>query len=84
MSVQHQGLPVGGCKAQSDEAVALVNLSKQLEEHILRYLDALRDTGGIDQRWLQTGRTDIEKGFMSVNRAVLQPGRVRLPSDDQE
>lgn len=84
MSGQHQGLPVGGYKAQSDEAVALVNLNKQLEEHVLRQLDALKGTAGIYQRWLQAGRTDIEKGFMSVNRAVFQPGRVRLPSDDQE
>ena len=84
MSGQHPGLPVGGYKAQSDEAVALVNLNKQLEECILRHLDALAAKSGIDPRWLQAGRTDIEKGFMSVNRAVFQPGRVRLPSDYQE
>jgi hypothetical protein len=35
----------------------------------------------IDQRWLATGRTDIEKGFMAVNRAIFQPGRAQLEGE---
>jgi hypothetical protein len=78
---QHNGLPVSGYKPQSDDKVATVNLNKQHEERILRVLDGLRDDPSVDQRWLATGRTQLEKAFMSINRAVFQPGRVKLPED---
>lgn len=75
------GLPVSGYKPQSDERVAVVNANKALEERILRQLDELKADPSIDQRWLAVGRTAIEKGFMAVNRAIFQPGRVSLPED---
>lgn len=79
---QHQGLPVSGYKAQSDEKVTIVNTNKALEERVLRQLDELNRDPRIDPRWLAIGRTAIENGFMAVNRAVFQPGRVSLPEDE--
>lgn len=79
----HTGLPVGGYRPQSDEAVHLVNLNKEMEEYTLRALDILRDNPGVDQRWLQAGRTQIELGWMAINRSIFKPGRVRLPEDDE-
>ncbi len=32
--------------------------------------------------WLAIARTQIEQGFMALNRAVFKPGRVRLAEDD--
>ena len=81
--MSHTGLPVGGYRPQSDEAVSLVNVNKEIEERVLRILDELRDYPGIDGRWLSIGRTQIEQGFMAVNRAVFQPARLRLPEDDE-
>lgn len=78
---EHSGLPVAGYKPQSDSNVALVNLNKQLEEHVLRQLDALAQDDSIDKRWLAIGRTAIENGFMAVNRSVFKPGRVTLSTD---
>lgn len=80
---QHQGLPVAGYKPQADDKVATVNVNKALEERVLRQLDNLAKTPGIDGRWLAIGRTAIENGFMAVNRSVFQPGRVVLPEDNQ-
>lgn len=77
------GLPVSGYTTQSDSAVEQVNLHKQLEERVLRVLDELATLDTVDKRWLAIGRTDIEKGFMSVNRAVFRPRRVRLDDKDQ-
>ncbi|MBA4222224.1 MAG: cyclic nucleotide-binding protein [Methylobacterium sp.] len=73
---QHSGLPVQGYRPQSGEAVALVNLNKQLEEQVLRALDLLAANPEIDVRWLAIGRTSIEQGFMAVNRAVFKPARL--------
>lgn len=78
---KHQGLPVAGYKPQDDDKVALVNENKALEERVLRQIEKLGALDGVDKRWLAAGRTDIEKGFMAVNRAIFQPGRVELPED---
>jgi hypothetical protein len=73
----HAGLPVAGYRAQSDQTVAQVNRNKEIEEDVLRVLDALKEIADVDQRWLAVGRTHIEQGFMAVNRAIFQPGRVQ-------
>lgn len=73
---QHSGLPVEGYRPQSGEAVAQVNLNKQMEEHVLRLLDELAANPEVDGRWLAIGRTSIEQGFMAVNRAVFKPSRL--------
>ena len=78
---KHAGLPVAGYKPQGDEAVRLVNGNKEIEEGILRVLDLLAARPDIDKRCLAIGRSQIEQGFMAVNRAVFQPGRVRRPED---
>jgi hypothetical protein len=79
----HQGLPVSGYQPQSSVKVDLVNANKAIEEQVLRRLDALSQHNGlVDPRWLAIGRTAIEQGFMAVNRAVFQPGRVSLPDDE--
>ncbi len=78
-----KGLPVQGYKpTQPDWAIALVNENKVLEERILRQIDAHRDRGSdLDQRHVAIARTEIEKAFMSLNRAVFQPQRIQLPED---
>jgi len=78
---EHQGLPVAGYRPQGDDRVALVNRNKEIEERVLRILDELKTMPEVDPRWLATGRTDIEKGFMAVNRAVFQPARVLLAEE---
>lgn len=75
---QFAGLPVAGYRPQGEAAVHFVNRNKQAEERVLRILDELAATDGIDKRWLAIGRTSIEQGFMAVNRAVFQPDRVEL------
>lgn len=75
------GLPIAGYRPQSPENIALGNANKLIEEQVLRVLDGLAGRPEIDKRWLAIGRTDIERGFMAVNRAVFQPRRVTLPDD---
>jgi hypothetical protein len=75
----HTPIPVSGYQPQSDSTIDLVNANKALEEQTLRVLDSL--AGKVDPRWLAIGRTDIEKGWMAVNRAIFQPSRAKLPGD---
>lgn len=78
---EHIGLPVAGYHAQSAANLIAVNTAKRLEEIVLRHLDKLAADPAIEKRWLSIGRTQIELGFMAANRAVFQPGRVRLDED---
>lgn len=76
--MSHQGLPVSGYRAQSQEHIDLVNGMKESEEVILRSLDEMKANPEIDQRWLAIGRTNLEQAFMAINRSVFKPGRVAL------
>ena len=82
MTEKLQGLPVQGYRPQSEEAVLIVNTMKGAEEKILRALDDMAERDDIDKRWLAVGRTQIEQGFMAVNRSVFRPARARLPEDE--
>lgn len=86
---EHAGLPVAGYRKQPQRAVDLVNENKEAEERLLRLIDDLGNgrspTGELfaaDPRWLAIARTDLEKGFMALNRAIFKPARVILPEDD--
>ncbi|MDP3408089.1 hypothetical protein [Bosea sp. (in: a-proteobacteria)] len=85
---KHAGLPVAGYQPQDATRVALVNVNKEAEERVMRILDELSDRSlladpPIDERWLREGRLLIEQGFMAVNRAIFQPGRIKLSEDDR-
>ncbi|WCA60264.1 hypothetical protein G6M16_007040 [Agrobacterium tumefaciens] len=77
-----KGLPVLGYRDQNEENLDLVNTNKQLEEVILTRLDLLAQLEDIDKRWLALGRTQIEQGFMAINRAIFKPGRVQIDVGD--
>jgi DUF1680 family protein len=77
----HKGLPVAGYTDQTADKVDLVNGHKRIEENVLRMMDAYREDASIDQRWLAIARTQIEQGFMALNRAIFRPQRVTLPED---
>lgn len=77
----HTGLPVPGYQPQSTARIERVKANKHMEERVLRALDELAKDPASDKRWLAIGRTDIEKGFMAVNRAVFNPERAVLPED---
>ena len=79
----HTGLPVAGYRPQREETIALVNENKAIEERVLRRMDALAamPAGTLDGRWYAIARTQIEQGFMALNRALFQPERAGLPED---
>lgn len=79
----HKGLPVSGYTEQPDHRVVAVNVHKEMEERLLRRIDDLFATGEdyYDRRWLSEAKTDFEKGFMALNRAIFKPKRIMLPED---
>ncbi len=80
---EHPGLPVAGYRPQNDAKVATVNVNKELEERVLRQIDAMAADmeAGHDPRMIAVARTGIQDAFMWLNRAVFRPARVSLPED---
>lgn len=82
MTETNEPLPVAGYTGQTDEAVEHVNRNKEVEEAILRQLDAMQlGPQKYDLRWVAIARTHFEQAFMALNRAVFRPQRIKLPSD---
>jgi hypothetical protein len=79
-----EDLPISGYVPQSEENIKSVNFNKDIEETVLRLLDGYEKDLNVDQRWLTIARTNIEQGFMAMNRAVMKPNRVKFGYDDVE
>lgn len=74
--------PVARYRPLQERNVALVNANKHAEERILLTVDELQQDPDVDKRWLALARTQLEQGFMALNRSIFKPTRVVLPEDD--
>lgn len=64
---------VTGYRQLTEEEVALMNEGKALAVQCGDYIAKLRRTGGLDQRWVSIGATDLQTGFMAAIRGIAQP-----------
>lgn len=56
----------------TDDEIAIINRVKAKAEEVGELLDEI-NKGAWDLRWLNIGRTDLQKGFMAVIRAIARP-----------
>lgn len=84
MTHDHKPLPVLGYTSQNQRNLDQVNLNKQMEERVLRRIDACYRDQEIEAepRDIALAKTHIQIAFMWLNRAVMKPQRIRLPEDD--
>jgi hypothetical protein len=76
--------PIKGYQDVSGSKQGLVNENKDMEECLLRHVEALMSAGDADQkRWCAIAKTHFEQGFMALNRAVFNPKRIKLPGDPE-
>jgi hypothetical protein len=59
----------------------LLNKSAAFEAEMLEFIEAQFSTGSCDDRWLAIARTDLQKGFMALNRAIAKPGGTEVPQE---
>lgn len=64
---------IKGYRTLTDEEIALVNEGKELAVKMGEFCDKLKQTPGIDLRWLAIGTTDLQKGYMGVVRSITKP-----------
>jgi len=72
MENQHQHIK--GYRDLSQDEIALMNEVKAQGEQLGALVTKLKAMGPtLDQRWVAEGNTDLQKGIMSLVRAVAQP-----------
>jgi hypothetical protein len=64
---------ITGYRDLTEKEIAAMNRIKDAATSIGNMMDELADMEGIDQRWLAIGKTDLQKGFMSVVRSIAKP-----------
>lgn len=69
----NNGKNIKGYRNLSDEEIELMNECKTLANSVGELVVKLSEIDGIDQRWINIGKTDLQKGFMSVVRGIAQP-----------
>lgn len=64
---------VTGYRPLSPAEIELMNRVKAKGAEIGELIAELRAMDDLDQRWISTGATDIQKGLMCVTRGIAQP-----------
>ncbi len=72
MDNQHQ--KISGYRDLSQEEIDLMNECKELAARCGDLVERLQVNGAsLDQRFVAIGRTDLQKGFMSLIRSIAKP-----------
>lgn len=71
--MENQHRIITGYRELSMEELTLMNQIKEKAKEVGELVSELRKTDTLDQRWVSEGATDLQKGFMSLTRAVAQP-----------
>ncbi|MCB7129196.1 MAG: hypothetical protein J3T61_06645 [Candidatus Brocadiales bacterium] len=70
---------IQGYRVLEEWEIDLMNVAKGFEAEMLEFIEAQFSTGSCDDRWLAIARTDLQKGFMALNRAIEKPGNLVPP-----
>ena len=77
--VDNQHKKITGYRDLTQDEIDLMNEGKELAELVGKFVGKVEGMGTygqsqqIDLRWLHIGRTDLQKGFMSVIRSIAKP-----------
>lgn len=65
--------PITGYRTLSEDEIALMNNIKAKGVELGSLVAELEATEGLDQRWIENGKTNLQQGLMALTRAVAQP-----------
>lgn len=65
---------IRGYRDLSETEIDMMNEVKAMGERVGALVDRMANMGELDTRWVSIARTDLQKGFMALVRAVAQPG----------
>ena len=73
MSDSKKQQKLNGQRQLTEEEVMLINEVKSVGNALGDLLGKLKQRGGLDQRHISIGTTDIEKGFAMVIKGIARP-----------
>jgi hypothetical protein len=65
--------PIKGYRDLSQAEVDLMNKLKDVAVEVGNWVDIVLDDPDTDKRWANIAKTDLQKGFMALIRAVAKP-----------
>jgi hypothetical protein len=76
--MENQHRQIKGYRELSQEEIDVMNAIKETGKVVGELFDSLEagilaNTVKADPRWLEIAKTDLQKGFMELTRAVAQP-----------
>ena len=71
--VDNQHQKIKGYRDLSEAEIALMNEGKELAVKVGEFIEKLSAANGLDQRWVNIGKTHLQQGFMAAIRAVARP-----------
>lgn len=71
MDNQHR--QIKGYRELTQVEIDLMNEIKTKGAELGELVNKLRNTEGLDQRWVSIGATDFQTGLMALTRSVAQP-----------
>jgi hypothetical protein len=69
----NNGKDIKGYRNLTDEEISVMNGCKELAIEVGNLCDKLSAMEETDKRWLNIGKTDLQKGFMSIIRSIAKP-----------
>ena len=64
---------IKGYRELSPEEINDINLVKEMGVSLGKLVEAMRSEPSCDQRWVSVGATELQKGLMSLTRAIAKP-----------
>lgn len=71
--MENQHRKIKGYRELSETEVAYMNVMKESAAVIGDLVSKLEASPELDKRWLAIGKTDLQKGFMALTRAIARP-----------
>ena len=71
--MENQHRKIKGYRDLTQEEIDLMNEVKVKGAELGELIEKLENMPGIDKRWLEIGKTDIQQGLMAVTRAITKP-----------
>lgn len=64
---------IKGYRQLTEAEAALMNEIKEHGTQLAALITKLKDTPGVDHRWISIGTTDLQTGLMALTRGVARP-----------
>jgi len=71
--MENQHRLITGYRELSAGEIAQMNRAKDIEQNLVGWIDELAAEKVADPRWLAIAKTDLQKGFMALGRAIARP-----------